>query len=178
MRVFARNEANEKREFLPCAVFSARSFSAACFVGAPLFDFIEAKTRFAERLAIGGNGEMVGKRSGRVLSMAWMGSDWNFHGRHVAVNAARLELFFFVDGPSRLARDAEAGVVEDENELPVVDEVACGILKDGQRIFHVLQSEEDNRMGKRLFLKCKWKAGVLNKECMFGKLPRFGDQAG
>ncbi len=53
MGIFARNDAQEKREFLAGAVFPAGGFAGAFFIGAPLFDEVDAEARLEKSLAIG-----------------------------------------------------------------------------------------------------------------------------
>ena len=61
--------------------------------------------------------ERVGRL--RRFAFARVGLDRDFLGRHVEVHAPVLDFLLFVDLPAALSRDAEAGVVEDEDEFAV-----------------------------------------------------------
>ena len=72
--------------------------------------------------------ERPGLRGG--LFLAGMGLDGDFEGGEVAVDPAVLNFFLLVDLPARLPGDAEAGVVENEDELAPFLQRTMDILKD------------------------------------------------
>ncbi len=56
-------------------------------------------------------------RGGRFILLPGVGLDGDFQRTHIEIDAAVLELFRLVDTPRRLARDAVARMVHDDQEL-------------------------------------------------------------
>ncbi len=81
---------------------------------------------------------MVAGGGGRALLLAGAGENRDFEGRHVAVDAAGLELFLLVDDPAALPGNAETGVVENEDELALGHKMGGGVLEDREGGGHIL----------------------------------------
>ena len=101
---------------------------------------------------------------------AGVGLDRDFKGAHVEVDATVLEFFRFVDAPGRLTRDAEARMVDDDEEFAVGFEVGGCVLEGSGGIFEVLCDENHRSVGKIFFFQAKRMGDVGDVKRMF----RFG----
>src|ERR1700722_4243833 len=103
-----------------------------------------------------------------MLLLARLGEDGDFKGSHVAVDATVLEFFLLVEAPARLARDAETGVVEDDDERSIFAQVLeCG-PKEFEGIAQVLYGEDACGMGKFFAGKIEGMCKIMDKELMGG----------